>query len=220
MHVMLVEDDPRLHDLLGRVLVDESHEVSRAKTLSEARALISQHRHDVLVLDRMLPDGDGLSLCEELRSAGDLIQILMLKARGELDDRVGGLRGGADDYLVKPFEIEELLARVDALARRARLTSIQTVGDLTLDRIKREVRVKGEKIDLTARELSLLSCLADNADKTVSRADLLAKVWGLSFDPGSGVLEVHVSRLRDKLGEHSGLVETVRGAGYKLRISR
>ncbi len=217
MHVLLVEDDPRLHDLLGRVLSDESHQVSRAKTLAEARALARQQRHDILVLDRMLPDGDGLALCEELRSAGDLIPILMLTARGEVVDRVEGLRGGADDYLVKPFEIEELLARLDALARRARLTAVQTVGELTLDRITREVHVRGEKIDLTARELSLLACLAASADRTVSRADLLLKVWGLAFDPGSGVLEVHVSRLRDKLGQHAGLVETVRGAGYRLK---
>jgi DNA-binding response OmpR family regulator len=220
MNLMIVEDDPRLHDLLVRVLSDEAHVVARARTLAEARLVLRERRHEVLVLDRMLPDGDGLELCDEIRRAGDLTPILMLTARGEIDDRVKGLRAGADDYLVKPFEIEELLARIDALARRARLTSTTTVGELEIDRIRREVRVRGAKVDLTAREYSLVACLAEHADQPMSRADLLSKVWGLSFDPGSGVLEVHISRLRDKLGDCSHVVETVRGTGYKLKTSR
>jgi DNA-binding response OmpR family regulator len=219
MQVLIVEDDARLNELLMRVLSEESHTVDRAKTLEEARARLAAGRHDAVILDRMLPDGDGVDLCEELRRAGNVVPVLMLTARGEVCDRVRGLRAGADDYLVKPFEIEELLARLDSIVRRARLASVTSVGSLELDRIRREVRVHGTRIDLTAKELSLLACLAETPDAPVSRAELLSKVWGLAFDPGSGVVEVHVSRLRDKLGDHAFVVETVRGTGYRLRSS-
>jgi DNA-binding response OmpR family regulator len=168
----------------------------------------------------MLPDGDGANFCEEMRSSGSTVPLLMLTARGEVADRVRGLRAGADDYLVKPFDVEELLLRVEGLGRRGRVGSMLRLGELTVDPLMREARVGTSRLELTAKELQLLVTLASGRGEVLSRSQLLQQVWGLGFDPGSGVLDVHVSRLRDKLGAYAWMVETVRGSGLRFRSQR
>jgi DNA-binding response OmpR family regulator len=165
----------------------------------------------------MLPGSDGVTVCRTLRERGITTPILMLTARGEVAERVIGLEAGADDYLVKPFELDELLARVRALLRRASGHARLTVGVVEIDRIARKVSVAGARIDLTAREYALLVFLAENAGEVVPRTTLLVEVWGTAFDPGSNLVEVQVSRLRDKLGEHASIIDTVRGLGYRMR---
>jgi len=220
LKVLVVEDDEQLAELLGRVFHEEGYATVVCSTLANAEARLSSESFDVAVLDWMLPDGDGLDLCGRLRSRTPPLPTVMLTARGEVHDRVAGLRGGADDYLAKPFEVEELLARIDAVHRRVNRPWITTVGELEIDRRGQSVMVARKRVHLTAREFRLLVCLADHANECVSRPTLLAEVWNTSFDPGSGVIDVHVSRLRDKLGDHSWVVETVRGHGLRLRACR
>lgn len=216
MRVLIVEDDPNLGELLMRVLGEEGAEPTLCTTAAEGLREANR-RYDTIVLDWMLPDGDGPTFCETLRRSNVLSAVLMLTARGEVQDRVRGLRAGADDYLVKPFEIEELLARLEALSRRNRQIAPLVLGELSIDRLGRRCTLSGAPLDLTAREYDLLLRLADAHGEPVSRARLLEDVWRLSFDPGSGLLEVQVSRLRDKLGKDR--IETVRGVGYRLRQS-
>jgi DNA-binding response OmpR family regulator len=218
--ILVVEDDIRQRRIVARALSEERIEVDEAASLSDARERLERNRFDAIVVDRMLPDGDGLTLCAHVRSVGLTAPILMLTARGELSDRVAGLREGADYYLVKPFEIVELIAALGALVRRSRMGLVFADGDLTIDFVAREARLRGKRLDLTQRELALLARLAADAGKPVARAELLDSVWHLAFDPGSGVLEVHVSRLREKLGDDAWRVETVRLVGYKLRRER
>jgi DNA-binding response OmpR family regulator len=214
MRVLLVDDDVALGKLLGRVFGEEGIDVEWC--LSVASGLATKTvEHDVIVLDWMLPDGDGIGFCRALRQCNDTTPVLMLTARGELGDRVLGLDSGADDYLVKPFEIDELLARMRALARRSKQVAELRFGPLVIDRLQRRCSIHGEVIDLTARELDLLLRLALADGAPVTRARLLQDVWKMSFDPGSGVLDVHISRLRDKLGDAAGFIETVRGVGYR-----
>ncbi len=220
MKVLVVEDDSQLAELLVRVLSEEGHAAELCRTLAEGRAKATAGPYDAIILDWMLPDGDGLTLCEELRRAQIFTPVLMLTARGEVADRVLGLRTGADDYLTKPFDIEELLARLFALTRRAARPAIWSHQGLEIDRLAREAHIDGRRLDLTQREFALLARLAEEAGRPVPRAALFAGVWHLHFDPGSGVLEVHVSRLRDKLGDHAWMVETVRGVGYRLKTER
>jgi DNA-binding response OmpR family regulator len=220
MNVLVVEDDIELANLLGRVFREEGHDVSLAPRLSRAHEALASGSFDLVVLDWMLPDGDGLELCVKLRAENRAIAVLMLTARAEVQDRVTGLRNGADDYLNKPFEIEELLARVEAVRRRVNQGWLNRIGELDIDRRTQTVQAAGTRFNLTAREYALLARLADSPDACVSRAQLLADVWNVSFDPGSGVLDVHLSRLRDKLGNFAWMVETVRGQGLKLRTSR
>jgi DNA-binding response OmpR family regulator len=215
--ILVVEDDIKQRRVLSRALAEEGIDVVEAATMEEARARFNPRSFDALIVDRMLPDGDGLALCSEVRRSGASAPILMLTARGELNDRVEGLREGADYYVVKPFEIEELLAVLTALIRRSRMGVMFLDGDLKIDFIAREASLAGKRIDLTDRELALLARLAADAGRPVSRSQLLESVWHLAFDPGSGVLEVHVSRLREKLGEDAWRVETVRRVGYRLR---
>lgn len=217
MHILVVEDDEQLAELLDRLLRDDGHTPLVCGTLKAAREHASTESFDVIVLDRMLPDGDGIELCEALRGRPASPPILMLTARGEVQDRVAGLRTGADDYLTKPFEVEELLARLEALQRRAQPSWTTRVGELEVDRRAQIARLSGKRVELTAREYALLARLADCPDEAVSRSTLLADVWNMTFDPGSGVIDVHVSRLRDKLGDSSWMIETVRGVGLRLR---
>jgi DNA-binding response OmpR family regulator len=220
MHALVVEDDPALADFLQRALRDEGIDSTVAPTVKDALEATAQRGFDIIVLDWMLPDGDGTTVATTLRERGSTTPILMLTARGEVHDRVTGLKSGADDYLVKPFEIDELLARVEALTRRSAYGATARLGPLEIDRIERKAVVDGEAVDLTGLEFRLLARLAQEGGRPVDRPTLLADVWDLKFDPGSGVVEVHVSRLRDKLGEHAWMVETVRGAGYRLRTER
>jgi DNA-binding response OmpR family regulator len=214
--VLVVEDDTKLSRFLIRVLVEEGFTADGCAKGEDAIAQAESRLYDLIILDWMLPDVDGLAVCRALRSKGVSTPILMLTARGELRERVLGLETGADDYLVKPFEVEELVARIRALVRRASGFAKLGVGPLELDRVGREVKLAGQVLDLTSREYALLLDFVHHAEKIVSRTELLARVWGTSFDPGSNLVEVHVSRLRDKLGDHAWMIETVRGAGYRL----
>ena len=221
MKLLLVEDDPKVGRLLVRVLEEEGYAVEWCCSGDEARArtrATAGAPFDLLLLDWMLPDGDGLAVCRDLRERGAELPILMLTARAETRERVLGLESGADDYLVKPFEIDELLARLRALLRRSRKSGRLRLGPLELDPLARKAWLDGAPLPLASRELALLLHLGRHAGRAVSRAELLAEVWETHFDPGTNVVEVHVSRLRDKLGAHAGLVATVRGVGYLLRV--
>lgn len=220
MKILVVEDDTKVSRFLVRVLQEEGYATDECATGERGVEQGRAGGYDLILLDWMLPDIDGLSVCRELRARGVATPILMLTARGETGERVMGLEAGADDYVVKPFEIEELVARVRALLRRSSGFASFRCGDLEIDRIGHRVHLAGRALDLTAREYALLLHLAHRADRVVTRTMLLAQVWGTSFDPGSNLVEVHVSRVRDKLGAHAWMVETVRGAGYRLRTRR
>lgn len=213
--VLVIEDDRKLSRFLVRIFVEEGYVVDACANGTDALAQASSGIYDLIVLDWMLPDVDGLSVCRTLRQTGVATPIMMLTARGEVRERVLGLEAGADDFIVKPFEVEELVARARAVTRRARGFSKLTLGPIEIDRVTRDVRVKGEPLDLTAREYALLLELSRHSGKIVTRTELLARVWETTFDSGSNIVEVHISRLRDKLGEQSWMIETVRGAGYR-----
>jgi two-component system OmpR family response regulator len=225
MHLLLLEDDLRVASFLRRGLQEEGHTVDVAPTLHEARALLASGVHDLLLLDRMVPDGDGLDLVRRLRAAGDERPVLVLTARDRVDDRVEGLYGGADDYLTKPFSFEELLARLAALGRRARTEEASAtvqIGDLVVDpsadRAWIAAGAEPRELSLTAQEHRLLRFLVSHRGRVLSRARLLDGVWGLQHDPGSNVVDVYVRYLRNKLAEAGAapLIHTVRGRGYVL----
>jgi DNA-binding response OmpR family regulator len=217
--VLLVEDDARLARFLSRVLSEEGYGVDLCASGADAAKQASASAYDLIVLDWMLPDLDGLSICRGLRGAGMTVPVLMLTARGEVRERVLGLEAGADDYLVKPFDVDELLARVHALLRRATGHARLRCGPLEVDRVARSVQLNGARVDLTSREYALLLHLLYHAGKVVTRSELLSRVWETHYDPSSNFVEVHISRLREKLGEGASMIETVRGMGYRLRVS-
>jgi DNA-binding response OmpR family regulator len=217
MKILVAEDDAKLARFLVRVLVEEGYVADSCAEGNEAIARATSGVYDAMILDWMLPDIDGVSVCRALREQACPIPIVMLTARGELRERVLGLRSGADDYLVKPFEIDELLARLDAVLRRSTHKGVLRAGPLEVNRLERRVTLEGRALELTERERALLIHLALRADQVVTRSEILSRVWGMNFDPESNMIEVHVSRLRDKLGAHAKLVETVRGKGYRLR---
>lgn len=219
MRVLVVEDNPKVKDLVVRVLGEEGYPAEAVVTGTEALERLAAEAFDLVVLDGMLPDVDGLDVCARLRATGSQVPILMLTARGTTKDKVVGLRAGADDYLPKPFEVEELVARVEALLRRTAGASHGRirVGPLEIDPLGRRLYVEGRAVDLTTKEYALLLYLAQRCDRVVPRAELLERVWDTPFDPGSNLIEVTVSRVRDKLGEGAWHIETVRGKGYRLR---
>lgn len=217
MKVLVVEDDKKLARFLAQALTEEGYVVDAC---SRGRDALEQARHityALIVLDWMLPDLDGVTVCRELRSSANKVPILMLTARGEVGERVTGLDAGADDYMTKPFELEELLARVRAAIRRGQ-SEPQTVrvGTLSLDSVEHIVHVAGNRIDLTPREYSLLALLAKNAGRVVPRSEILSQVWETVRDPGSNVIEVNVKNVREKLGAVGPAIETVRGVGYRM----
>jgi DNA-binding response OmpR family regulator len=215
---LVVEDDAKVARLLSRVLQEEGFVVDACTSAADAINLGSSLSYDLMVLDWMLPEGSGLDVCRTLRRRGISAPIIMLTARGEVAERVLGLEAGADDYVCKPFHVDELLARVHAVLRRSQGTvSRFVVGPLEIDRTRRAAALRGALLDLTAREFTLLAYLAQRAGQVVSRTELLAHAWEARFDPGSNLVEVHVSRIRDKLGADAGCIETVRGQGYRLR---
>lgn len=219
MRVLLVEDEQKIAGFIARGLGEEGHRVDVAEDLASARRLLAGSAFDVLIVDRMLPDGDGLTLVKERRVAGDRTPTICVTARDRVGERVEGLLGGADDYLVKPFAFEELLARITAIARRATLppTGI-CVGDLVVDVERHRVTRGGREITLTAQEFLLLQCLAEHAGTVMTRARLLALVWQTFHDPGTNVVDVYIGYLRRKIdgpGE-APLLRTVRGVGYVL----
>ncbi|HVZ37332.1 MAG TPA: response regulator transcription factor [Polyangiaceae bacterium] len=220
MKLLVVEDDAKLARFLARILIESGYAVDTCRTVADTLRQAETGLYDLLVLDWMLPDGDGLSIVRELRERGSTVAILMLTARGETSERVLGLELGADDYMSKPFDPQELVARVHALLRRAGAFQVLKRGELEIDRVHRRVVVGGRPIDLTMKEYALLLHLAHRGDAIVSRSELLAQVWQTKFDTGSNLVEVSVSRLRDKFGEFAWMVETVRGAGYRLRTRK
>ena len=217
MKVLIVEDDEKIARFVARVLAEEGFITDLCGTGTQAVHQAVSVDYDVILLDWMLPEMDGLTVCRELRRLGITAPILMLTARGELRERVLGLESGADDFIVKPFEIEELLARIQAVLRRTHGFGRMQCGDLDIDRLQRRVHLAGRPLDLTAREYALLVFLARQADQVVARSELLAQVWSTQFDTGSNLVDVHISRLRDKLGAHAWMIDTVRGKGYRLR---
>ncbi len=221
MHLLLVEDEPRMADLVRRVLVAEHHTVDVAPDAVSALALAAGATYDVIVLDRGLPDIDGLELLRLLRSRGVRAPALMLTALGSVEHRVQGLDAGADDYLAKPFAFAELLARIRALGRRAASADEArlAVGDLELDEERHVARVGDAAVDLSAREFALLAYLMRNEGRVVTRRQILDAVWGAEPDVYSNVVDLYVSYLRRKLGElgRADLIRTVRGVGYALR---
>lgn len=219
MKIFVIEDDKKLNSFLVRVLSEEGYVVDAATSGTDAARQAEVGTYDAIILDWMLPGLDGLSLCRELRRRGTLAPILMLTARGETHEKVLGLDAGADDYMVKPFEVEEFTARVRALLRRTHGFGKLRCGDVEIDRVGHRALLSGMPLPLTSREYALLLHLVHHADRVVTRTDLLSRVWETNFDPGSNLIEVHVSRLREKLGSFSWMIETVRGAGYRLRSS-
>jgi DNA-binding response OmpR family regulator len=215
--VLILEDDQKLARFLARVLSEEGFAVDVCARGVDAIAQAERGLYSLIVLDWMVPDTDGLTVCREIRRAGGTAPIFMLTARGETSERVLGLKAGADDYMVKPFEVDEFVARVHALRRRTSGFMALRYGDLELDPSARQAKLAGVGLTLTNREYAVLLHLLHRADRIVKRSDLLADVWGMRFDPGSNLVEVHISRLRERLGDRAWMIETVRGAGYRLR---
>ena len=223
MRVLVAEDDPVIADFVAQGLREAGYAVDVASTGTDGLRMASSGGYDAAVIDVMLPGLDGLSLIEQLRAKKIQTPVLILSARHSVDDRVKGLQAGGDDYLTKPFAFAELLARVQALLRRAGATTEPTrlvVGDLSLDLLSRKVERAGQPIDLRPREFALLEYLMRHPGRVLSKTMILSHVWGYSFDPGTNVVDVLVSRLRDKIDEgfDKKLIHTVRGAGYVLKV--
>ena len=223
MKILLVEDSERVAGFVRKGLEEDGHVVDSADNGRDGLFLASTERYDAIVLDRMLPGGiDGLGIIAALRQTGNRTPVLILSALADVHERIEGLRAGGDDYLTKPFAFSELLARVEALARRGKgdgpITRLQ-VGDLELDLLSRQVKRAGQKIDLQPREFRLLEYLMRHAGQVVTRTMLLEGVWDYHFDPQTNVIDVHVSRLRQKVDKPfpSQLIHTVRNAGYMLK---
>jgi len=222
MKVLVIEDDLDTADYIAGGLKEHGHVVDRTASGRDGLFLAADGSYDVMVVDRMLPGVDGLTLVKTLRGAAVRTPVLFLTTLGGIDDRVEGLEAGGDDYLVKPFAFTELLARLNALARRPPLTEIETVlkvADLEMDLVRRSVARAGRRIDLQPREFRLLEYLMRHAGQVVTRTMLLEQVWEFQFDPRTNIVETHVSRLRAKVDRDfdAELIHTVRGAGYCLR---
>ncbi|MET0648372.1 MAG: response regulator transcription factor [Pyrinomonadaceae bacterium] len=220
MRILLVEDEPSAARMLAKGLREEAYAVDVAADGERALELAFVNDYDLVILDVMLPRKGGFEVCRELRAAGSAVPVLMLTARDAVEDRVAGLDSGADDYLPKPFDFEELLARVRALLRRrpALYPEVINVADLSLDTRTRRARRRGHDVELTAKEYALLEYLARRADEVVGRADIAEHVWDESYDPFSKVIEVFIQRLRRKVdeGHDLKLIRTRRGEGYTL----
>ena len=222
MRILVIEDDKQTRDFLVQGLTQSGHVVDAASDGKDGLFLALEQEFDVIVVDRMLPGLDGLSIIETVRNSGNRAPILILSALGEVDDRVEGLQRGGDDYLVKPFAFSELEARLEALIRRSEGEAAETrlqVADLEMDLLARQVRRAGREIELQPREFRLLEYLMRHSGQVVTRTMLLEKVWDYHFDPQTNVIDVHISRLRSKIDRDFDppLIQTVRGAGYALR---
>ena len=224
MRALVIEDDPTIASFIEKGLRAEGFAVDRAPDGHQGLHLAATEPYDVAIVDVMLPGRDGLSVIEELRRQRIQTPVLILSARRSVDDRVRGLQAGGDDYLVKPFAFPELIARVQALLRRATGTAEPTrlqVGELTLDRVSRRVERSGRTIELRPREFTLLEYLMRNAGRVLSKPMILSHVWDYSFDPRTNVVDVLVSRLREKIDKdfEPKLIRTVRGVGYVLDVA-
>lgn len=222
MRILLVEDDPHTAGFIAKGLKEDGHSVDQADNGKDGLFLATTETYDAIVLDRMLPQLDGMTVLKTLRGAGNATPTLLLTALGDVEHRVEGLRAGADDYLVKPFAYAELSARLDSLARRGASGGAEptrlNVDDLEMDLLRRTVARAGKTIELQPREFRLLEYLMRQAGRVVTRTMLLEAVWDYHFDPQTNVIDVHISRLRQKidLGHPAPLLHTVRGAGYRL----
>jgi len=224
MHILVVEDDEVARDYLAKALREVGHTVDVAGNGLDGLHKASTATVDLVIVDRMLPKLDGLAMVQSLRATGRKMPVLILSALGEVDDRIMGLRAGGDDYLTKPYHMSELLARIEALARRGAAAGEEggtklKLADLELDRMTRKVLRNGKKIELTAREFQLLEFLMRHSGQVVTRTMLLEGVWDYHFDPQTNVIDVHISRLRQAIDKdfEKPLLHTVRGAGYSLR---
>lgn len=221
MRVLLIEDDTELNTYIAKGLREQGHTVDVASDGKDGLFLATTENFDLLIVDRMLPKLDGLTIIKTLRASNSKVPVLILSALGEVDDRVIGLKAGGDDYLVKPFAFSELMARMEALKRRyeAETDNVTTrleAGDLVMDLLARKVTRAGQKIDLQSREFKLLEYLVRHQGQVVTRTMLLENVWNYHFDPQTNVIDVHISRLRSKIDKEFDhqLIRTVRGAGY------
>jgi len=222
MKVLVAEDDADTLAYLMAGLRELGHVPTAAGSGREALFLAMSDDFDAIILDRMLPEIDGMSALRSLRAAGVATPVLILTALARVEDRVEGLEAGADDYLVKPFAFSELSARLSAIVRRPAAVKVETVlasGSIELNLLRREVRRDGQRIDLQPKEMQLLEALMRNAGRVVTRTMLLEQVWDFHFDPKTNIVETHISRLRSKLNEgfDKDAIETVRGAGYLIR---
>ena len=222
MHILVVEDEQRLAFLLRRVLLEERHTVDLAYDGQTGLDLALSDSYDVVILDVMLPGLDGLEVCRQIRAERIMTPVLMLTARGAVEDRVVGLNVGADDYLVKPFAMEELLARINALLRRRdrRFDEVPqlSAGDLTLDLVRHEARRAGRVIELTAKEFALLEYLMRHPGQVLTRTQIIDAVWRYDLEALSNVVDIYIHYLREKIdhGFSHALIKTVRGVGYKI----
>lgn len=223
MRILLVDDEPTLVNQLKDAFEGQRYTVETALDGEEALDKLFENQIDILILDVMLPKRDGLSVLSEIRKADISIPVLMLTAKGDIDDRIKGLDLGADDYLAKPFSLDELLARVRALLRRygGQVASVLHIADLSLDTASREVSRNGRPVELTVREFSILEFLLYNKNRVVSRFNLAEHVWGEAFDPFSmsNFMDVHIKNLRKKIGDSGPgtIIRTVRGVGYIIK---
>jgi len=222
MKILLIEDDETLAHYVANGLRESGHVVDRCADGRSGLFAVAEQAHDVVLLDRMLPGVDGMTILQTMRASGNLTPVLIMTALGEVDDRVEGLRKGGDDYLPKPFSLQELIARVEALGRRpARMQQVERLSapGVEMDLLRRQVLVQEQEVRLTSREFQILETLLRNAGRVVTRSMLLEAVWDYRFDPQTNIVDQHVSRLRQKLGEQSGasIIETVRGTGYRVR---
>jgi two-component system OmpR family response regulator len=222
MKILVAEDDPTTTDYVRAGLTQEGHIVATVSTGPDALFRATNEAFDVLVLDRMLPGLDGLSVLKMLRAGDVRTPVILLTAMGRIADRVEGLESGADDYLVKPFAFSELNARVNVVVRRPAVTDVETtlrVGDIELDLMKRVVRRDGRRVDLQPREMLMLEVLLRNPHRVMTKTMLLERVWDFDFDPRTNIVETHISRLRAKLnaGFERDAIQTVRGHGYMIR---
>ena len=224
MRILIIEDDPETLSFIARGLSELGHQIVTSSDGRDGLFQATEGGFDALIVDRMLPGLDGLALVRALRAAGDTTPALMLTAIGGIADRVEGLEGGADDYLVKPFAFSELAARVQVLGRRQAAPaepSRMAAGEIVIDLHRRNVTRAGQRIILQPREFALLAELVRNAGRVMTRTMLLERVWDFDFDPRTNIVETHLSRLRSKLnaGFETDAIETVRGAGYMIRSS-
>jgi two-component system, OmpR family, response regulator len=222
MQILIVEDDTQTADYLIKGLTEEGHNVSHESEGNTGLFMALENDYDVIIMDRMLPKLDGLSIIKTIRASGKQTPIIVLSALGEVNDRVLGLKAGGDDYLVKPFAFAELLARLEVLVRRSDVKAIETtikVADLELDQMSHCVKRAGQTIDLQPREFRLLEYLMRHQGQVVTRTMLLEAVWDFHFDPQTNVIDVHISKLRSKIdkGFDSPLLQTIRGTGYCLK---
>ena len=222
MRVLIIEDESRVANFLSKGLKEVGHAVSVANNGKDGLHLATTETFDAMIIDRMLPDIEGLTIIHTIRASDNHTPVLILSALGDVDERVKGLQAGGDDYLVKPFSFSELIARLDAISRRTQgKTQVETkitVGDLALDISSRTVRRAGHKIDVQPREFELLRFLMEHTDQVVTRMMLLEHVWDYNFDPQTNIIDVHISRLRRKIDQdfNKPLIHTIRGAGYRL----